>query len=86
VLLPGAADALDAVHGHGHGVAQAFEDEVERLHPHGDGGVNLAGGVADVDALRDAVLFAEVAVEVDFGLGDDLEVGVDDDGWDAVLT
>lgn len=71
VLLARAAHAADAVHGHGHGGGEALEDEVERLHPEGDGGVDLAGRGADVDALGDAILGAEVAVKVDFGFRDD---------------
>ncbi|KAI9167437.1 Pre-mRNA-splicing factor cwc15 [Paramyrothecium foliicola] len=80
VLLAGAAHALDAVHGDGHGLGEAVEDEVERLEPQGDGGVDLARLLADVDALVDAILLAEVAVEVDLDLGDRLEVGADDNG------
>ncbi|KAJ6444739.1 Pre-mRNA-splicing factor cwc15 [Purpureocillium lavendulum] len=82
VLLAGAADGGDAGHGHGgrHGGGEAREDEVERLHPHGDGGVDLARRRPHVHALADAILVREVAVEVDLGLGDRLEIRADDDG------
>lgn len=76
VLLAGAADAAEARHGDPRGLhllRQAVEDEVERLHPHGDGGVDLARLVADVDALFHAVLGGKVAVKVDLGLGGGLE-------------
>lgn len=80
VLLAGAADAADAAHGHGHGLLEALEDEVQRLHPHGDGGVDLARLLADVDALLNAILGAKVSVKVDLGLSYDLEVRVDNNG------
>jgi hypothetical protein len=38
-----------------------------------------------VDALGDAILGAEVTIEVDLGLSDDLEVRSDDDGCERVL-
>lgn len=83
VLLAGAAHGGDASHGHVmglHGGGEALQHQVERLHPHGDGGVDLARRGPHVHALADAILGAEVAVEVDLGLGDGLEVRVDDDG------
>jgi hypothetical protein len=74
VLLARTADALDAVHGHGHGVAQAVEDQAQRLHPQSDGGKHFARLVANVHALLDAILLAKVAIEVDLCLGDSLEI------------
>lgn len=80
VLLAGAADTADSIHGHRHGLLQAVEDEVEGLHPQGDGGVYLACFFADMDALFDAVGSGKVAIKVDLGLAYRLEIGADDNG------
>lgn len=83
VLLARAADGADAGERDGRGLGETVENEVERFHPEGDRSEDFAGGVADVDALADAILGAEVAIEIDLGLADGLEVGVDDDGCDG---
>ena len=79
VLLARAADAPDAVQGRVL-VLQALQHQVEGLEPHGHGGKDLALILVDEHALLDVVLGAEVLVEVDFGVRDDGEVGLDDDG------
>ena len=39
-----------------------------------------------MDALVDSILAAKITVKVDLGLGDDLEVAVDDNGWGNMLV
>lgn len=79
VLLAGAADAPDAVQ-RGAGVPEAAEDQVDGLEPHGHGREDLALVVVDEDALGQAILLAEVCVEVDLCLGEDVQVRLDHDG------
>lgn len=79
VLLAGAADATDARDRDrraqaAHGVRQARQNKVERLEPHGDWGVDLARLLADVDALFNAIFGPKIAVEINLGLCDRLEV------------
>jgi len=80
VLLARAADAADAAQGRV-GILEALQDQVEGLEPQGHGGEHLALGVVDQHALLDTVLGAKVLVKVDLGVGDDLEVGLHDNGW-----
>lgn len=84
VLLAGAADALDAVQGCVL-LLETLEDKVEGLEPEGYGGKDLAFLFIDEDALFDLVFGAKVLVEVDFGGGDDGEVGLDDDGFGRLV-
>jgi len=83
VLLARAGYSADAgEHVDGPGGAQSGEHEVQGLEPHGDGGVDLASAIGGGDdALGDGVGGGKVGIEVDLGLGDDGEGGVDDDGW-----
>lgn len=81
VLLAGTTDALDAVHGDRHGLAEAIQDEVEGLEPHRNRSKDLARFLVDTDALVDVVSLAEVGIEVDLSLGHGLEVRADDDGF-----
>lgn len=87
VLLARAADGADAVQEGrraGLGGDEPREDQVERLEPHGHGREDLAFGWVGEHALGEPILGAEVAVEVDFGFGEDGEVGLDYDGWEGV--
>lgn len=79
VLLAGAADALDAVQ-RGTAVPEPAEHQVDGLEPHGNGGEDLALVVVDEDALGQAILLAEVCVEIDFCFGEDVQVRLDHDG------
>lgn len=79
VLLAGAADAPDAVQ-LGAAVSQPGEDQVDGLEPHGHGREDLALVVVYEDALVQAILLAEVCVEVDLCLGEDVQVRLDHDG------
>lgn len=79
VLLAGTADALDAVQ-RGAAVPEPTEHQVDGLEPHGHGGEDLALVVVDEDALCQAILLAEVCVEVDFCFGEDVQVRLDHDG------
>ena len=78
VLLAGAADAPDPVQGRVL-LFQPLQDQVEGLKPHGYGGKHLAFIFVDEHALLDLVLGGEVLVEVDFGVCDNVEVGLDND-------
>lgn len=84
VLLARAADGADARQRDGHGFCQALKDEVERLHPHGDGGINLARLLDDMDALLETIFAPKVLVEIDLGLTNDLEVRVNNDTWRGI--
>lgn len=83
VLLARAADAAHALQRGLLGL-EAREDEVDGLEPHGHGREHLALGLVDLHALGQAILGAKVGVEVDLGLGEDAEVGLDHDGWSVV--
>jgi len=78
VLLARPADALDE--GQIDLLLEPREDEIQSLEPHGHGRVDFALGGDDVHPVGDGVGDAEVAIKVDFGFGDDGEVGGDDDG------
>jgi hypothetical protein len=84
VLLAGAADAPDPVQGRVL-LLEPLQDQVDRLEPQGHGSKDLALIFVGQYSLLDAVLGAKVLVEVDFGVGDDLEVGLDDDGCVEVM-
>lgn len=76
MLLARAADALDKTH-----VSlgtKAGQDEVQRLEPHGNWGIDGVLGGVNIDALGDAILGAKVCVKVDLGLGDDRQIRRDD--------
>lgn len=79
VLLAGAADGPDAVQGRAV-LFQPAQHEVDGLEPHGHGREDLALVVVDEHALGQAILLAEVCVEVDLGLGEDVQVRLDHDG------
>lgn len=83
MLLAGAADGPDAVQRGAVGLESAH-DQVDGLEPHGHGGKDLALVVVDEDALFQAILLAEVCVEVDLCLGEDVQVRLDYDGCCAV--
>ncbi len=83
MLLARATDAPDTVQ-RCVVLLQAIEDQVNGLEPQGDGCKHLTLVLLHQDAFCDAIFGAEVAVEVDFCLGDDLEVGLDDDGWSII--
>jgi hypothetical protein len=83
MLLAGAADAPDPVQGRVL-LLEPLQDQVDGLEPQGHGSKDLTLLFIGQNTLLDAVLGAEVLVEVDFGVGDDLEVGLDDDGWAEV--
>lgn len=67
-----ASDALDAAKVQAL-VAQARQDEVQSLEPHGDGGEDFIFGRVGEHALLDAVV-DEVGVEIDDGGVDELQV------------
>lgn len=83
VLLAGAADGPDAVQ-RGAVLLEPAEHEVDGLEPHGHGREDLALVVVDEHALGQAILLAEVCVEVDLCLGEDVQIRLDHDGCCAV--
>lgn len=72
MLLTRAADALDPPERYL--LLQPVENEVQRFEPHGYGRVDLTLLRHDMDALGNTIPGAEVAIEVDLGLGYHLEV------------
>lgn len=79
VLLAGTANALDAMQ-RGAAVPEPTEHQVDGLEPHGHGGEDLALVVVDEDALGQAILLAEVCVEVDLCFGKDVQIRLDHNG------
>jgi hypothetical protein len=80
VLLARTADALDAVQGRVL-LLEPGENQVNGLEPHGHRRKDLALVVIDEDALLQAILCAEVTVEVDFRFGEDVQVRLDYNGY-----
>lgn len=80
MLLARTADSTDSVERRV-GFAETAEDQVQSLEPHGHGRVDLPFILVGEDALFEGVFAAEVLVEVDFGGGNDGEVGADYDCW-----
>lgn len=78
VLLAGTTNALDAVQ-RGAALPEPAEHQVDGLKPHGHRGKYLALVVVDEDTLGQAILLAEVCVEVDFCFGEDVQVRLDHD-------
>ena len=74
VLLTRAADTVNVRERNGHGLGQSIKDEIYRFQPHGDGRINLACLLVDVDTLLDAIFAAKILVEIDLCFSNDLEV------------
>jgi len=78
VLLAGTAYTPYARDGRAR-LPEAVEHEVDGLEPHGHGSKDLTLLLVHLYAFLDAILAAEVFVEVDLSLGDDYKVGLDND-------
>lgn len=74
VLLTRATDAANMRKRDRHSLGQSVKNEVYRLHPHGDGCVDLACLLVDVDTFLDAIFVAKVLVKIDLGFTNDFEV------------
>lgn len=62
-----------------------LEDKVEGFELEGYGGKDFVFLFVDEDVFFDFVFGVKVLVEVDFGGGDDGEVGLDDDGFGRLV-
>lgn len=78
VLLARATNAADTTEG-GLLLLKPLQHKVQSLEPHGYGGENLTLGLVGLHAFLDAIFGSKVAVEIDLGVRDNGEVGLDDD-------
>jgi hypothetical protein len=74
MLLARATDAAYVRKRYGHSFSQSVENEVYRLHPHGDGCIDLTCLLVDVNTFLDAIFTAKVLVKIDLGFANDFEV------------
>jgi hypothetical protein len=74
MLLTRATDTANVRKRDRHSLSQSVKNKVYRLHPHGDGRIDLACPLVDVDTFLDAIFVAKVLVEIDLCFTSNLEV------------
>jgi hypothetical protein len=71
MLLTRATDTTNVRKGDRHSFSQSVKNEVYRLHPHGDGCIDLACLLVDMYTFLDAIFVAKVLVKIDLGFTND---------------